>query len=380
MQLSPSTADPTPTPTDAHVDPLLPEIGCYGLAGHSASPGDLVAEAALADRMGIGAMFLSERFALKDAAVMAGAAVAASSRLGVGTAATNHNLRHPLVTATMATTLHRMSGGRYALGLGRGIPILQDIMGLPRITNAQLEDVVGIYRTLWHGGTVAGHDGPAGNYPYLVQDSSFDEDIPILFTAMGPRSLELAGRLADAVVLHTFFGDEATSRAVERVRAGAESAGRDPASVRVWSVMATIDEQLDEVDQLRKLAGRLATYLTGYGDLLVAVNGWDPAALERFRTDERVSAFSGALDATDDVDMLRHVRDLLPEEWIGTAAVGSPEHCAERIAGQFALGVDSVILHGATPAELSRVVPAWRARRDGAVFDALPANPGRMAP
>ncbi|MDJ0421545.1 LLM class flavin-dependent oxidoreductase, partial [Dietzia kunjamensis] len=97
---------------------LMPELACYGLAGHSASPADLIAEAARAEELGLGSILLSERFALKDAAVMAGAAVAATSRIGVGTAATNHNTRHPLVTATMATTLHRMSGGRYAFGPG----------------------------------------------------------------------------------------------------------------------------------------------------------------------------------------------------------------------------------------------------------------------
>ena len=48
-------------------------------------------------------------------------------------------------------------------------------MGLPRVTGAQLEDAVGIYRTLWSGGSVVGHDGPAGSFPYLSQDSSFDE-------------------------------------------------------------------------------------------------------------------------------------------------------------------------------------------------------------
>jgi len=358
---------------------LMPEIGCYGLAGHSATPADLPVEAREAERIGLGAMFLSERFALKDAAVMAGAVAAATSRIGIGTAATNHNLRHPLVTATMATTLHRMSGGRYALGLGRGIPILQDIMGLPHITSAQLTDVVGIYRTLWHGGTVAGHDGPAGSYPYLVQDPSFDEDVPILFTAMGERSLELAGALADGVVLHTFFSDKTTAAAVAAVRRGAERAGRDPATVRVWSVLATIDDALDERAVLRKLAGRLATYLTGYGDLLVRVNGWDPAELQRFRSDERVAAHSGALDASDDLDLLRHLADVLPDEWLHTAAVGSPEHCAEAVGRQFDLGVDSVVLHGATPAELEDVVAAWSQRRDAQRFDGLPANPGHSA-
>ncbi|MFN3602623.1 MAG: TIGR03857 family LLM class F420-dependent oxidoreductase [Dietzia sp.] len=360
------------------VDPLMPELACYGLAGHSASPADLIVEAARAEELGLGSILLSERFALKDAAVMAGAAVAATTRIGVGTAATNHNTRHPLVTATMATTLHRMSGGRYAFGLGRGIPLLFDIMGLPHVTSAQLEDAVGIYRTLWRGGSVAGHDGPAGSYPYLVQDSSFDEDIPVLLMAMGDNSLRLAGRIADGVVLHTFMSDTAVERSVRLVREAAERAGRDPARVRIWSVMATIEDSLDETARLRKLVGRLATYLTGYGDVLVRVNGWDPAGLERFRTDERLSAHSGALDATDDLDLLRHARDVLPDEWLACAAVGSADHCADRIEGQLALGADSVVLHGATPDELAPVLAAWRLRRDPRRFDHLSTNPGRL--
>ena len=111
-------------------------------------------------------MFLSERFNVKDAGVLAGRGGAPSpTRLGIATAATNHNTRHPLVTATMATTLHRLSGGRYALGLGRGFDLLFDVMGLPRVTGAQLEDAIGIYRTLWHGEVRAGHDGPGRALP-----------------------------------------------------------------------------------------------------------------------------------------------------------------------------------------------------------------------
>jgi probable F420-dependent oxidoreductase len=357
----------------------MPELACYGLAGHSASPADLIAEAARAEELGLGSILLSERFALKDAAVMAGAAVAATSRIGVGTAATNHNTRHPLVTATMATTLHRMSGGRYAFGLGRGISLLFDIMGLPHVTSAQLEDAIGIYRTLWGGGAVVGHDGPAGSYPYLMQDASFDEDIPVLMMAMGDNQLRLAGRIADGVVLHTFMSDAAVQRCVRLVRESAEQAGRDPAGVRIWSVMATIEDSLDETARLRKLVGRLATYLTGYGDVLVRVNGWDRAELEAFRADERLSSHSGALDATDDLDLLRHAREVLPDAWLATAAVGSAAQCADRIEGQLALGADSVVLHGATPDELAPVLTEWRRRRDPDRFAHLEPNPGRIS-
>jgi alkanesulfonate monooxygenase SsuD/methylene tetrahydromethanopterin reductase-like flavin-dependent oxidoreductase (luciferase family) len=54
----------------------------------------------------LSAVFLSERFNVKDAAVLAGAAGAVSSQTGIATAATDHNTRHPLVTATMATSMH----------------------------------------------------------------------------------------------------------------------------------------------------------------------------------------------------------------------------------------------------------------------------------
>ncbi len=302
----------------------LPELACYGLAGHTDQPADLLDEVRYAEELGLGSVFLSERFNLKDAGVLAGAAAAATTRLGIATAATNHNTRHPLVTATMATTLHRLSGGRYALGLGRGFDLLFDVMGLPRVTGAQLEDAIGIYRRLWHG-EAFGHDGPAGSYPYLSQDKAFDEDVPVLMMAIGPKSLELAGRVADGVVLHTFFTDETLARAVRTVREAAERAGRDPAEVRIWSVLATVSDEIEEEQRLRKLVGRLATYLQGYGEVLVRANRWDVADLERFRADDLVQGYPGAFDAVGTVAELTHLRGVLPAAWLAASATGSPD-------------------------------------------------------
>jgi probable F420-dependent oxidoreductase len=356
----------------------LTELGFYGLAGHSSSPGDLLDEVRQAEDLGLGSVFLSERFNVKDAAVLSGAAGAASASLGIATAATNHNTRHPMVTATMSTTMHRLTGGRFCLGLGRGFDPLFDIMGLPRITSAQMDDVIGILRRLWHGEAIFGHDGPAGKFPLLSQDASFDEDIPVLMVALGEKTLERAGRVVDAVVLHTFFSDEATANSVAAVRRGAEQAGRDPASVRVWSVLATVGDHLDHDLRMKKLIGRLSTYLQGYGDVLVRTNGWDPAVLTRFRADEVVSSVPGAIDALATTEQLEYLATILPDEWTASAATGTPEQCAATVAAQFDLGVDSVIMHGATPGELAPVVEAYRAVRP-ASHDSLPANPGWMA-
>jgi probable F420-dependent oxidoreductase len=356
------------------VNEPLPELGFYALAGHSDSPADLVEEVRLADELGLGSAFVSERFNTKDASTLCGAAAAVSTRLGIATAATNHNTRHPLVTATFASTMHRMTTGRFALGLGRGFDRLFGAMGLPPVTGSQLEDVADVLRRLWRGEAVADHDGPAGRFPFLQQDPTFDEHIPLLVVAMGERTFELAGRCMDALVLHTFFSDAAVERAVAAVRRGADQAGRDPGDVRIWSVLATVGDHIDEDLRLKKTVGRLGSYLRGYGDVLVRANGWDPAVLERWRADPQVQSFQGAIDARATTVELEHFATLLPDEWLAVAATGTPEQCAAAIGRQLDLGVDSVILHGATPAELAPILPAYRAvRRPG---PDLPANPG----
>ena len=109
----------------------LAELGFYTLAGHTNSPRDLVDEVVEAERLGLGTAFISERFNVKDAATLSGAAGAVSSRIQVATGATNHNTRHPMVTATFAMTMQRLTAGRFTLGLGRGFDALFDVMGLP---------------------------------------------------------------------------------------------------------------------------------------------------------------------------------------------------------------------------------------------------------
>lgn len=351
------------------------ELGCYGLAGHVDDPRVLLDEVRDAERIGLGSVFLSERFNVKEAATLTGAAAAVSEEVGIATGVTNTPTRHPLVTAAWATTMHRLTRGRFALGIGRGIAPLTDIMGIPRITMAQMEDAVGLYRRLWRGEAVFGHDGPAGRYPLLVLDPTFDEDIPVMAAALGVKTMRWAGRVVDGVILHTFVTDEALARCVAEVRAGAEEAGRDPSSVRVWAVLATLHEP-DEERHLRGITGRMATYLQAYGDALVTLNGWDPAVLERFRSDEVVASVPGAIDAKATIDQLRHIAGLIPESWL-PAAVGSADACAVRVLDQLDAGADGVILHGSAPAALAPVVDAYRERRPPGRFAGRVANPAR---
>jgi probable F420-dependent oxidoreductase len=341
---------------------MRPELGFYALAGAPPTARTILEEVREGEALGLGTAWVSERWNVKEAASLTGAAGAVTERLRIGTAATNHTTRHPIITASWASTMHSLTGGRFVLGLGRGVRPLFDAFGMAPITTAQLEDVAGLLRRLWRGETVVDHDGPAGRFPMLRLDERFDLHVPLALTAFGPQTLALAGRAFDEVVLHTFFTDETLVRCVATVKRAAEEAGRDPAAVRVWSVFATVGDHLPEEVRLKKTVGRLATYLQLYGDLMVTTNRWDPEVLRRFRADPVVQGFGRRLvDAGATQEELEHLATLLPDAWLAPAATGAPERCARAVRGQLDLGADAVVLHGATPAELRPVVEAYDA-------------------
>ncbi len=344
------------------ITPILDELGFYAVGGQPRSSRQIIQEVIDGEALGLGTAFISERYNRKEAVTLSGAAGAVTERITIETGATNHNTRHPIVTAGYALTMQSLTNGRFVLGLGRGIAKMQDAFGMPRITTAQLEDFAGLMRRLFRGETIVGHDGPAGSWPVLSLDPTLDEHLPMSIVAFGPNTLDLAGRCFDEVVLHTFFTDETTARCVQRVKQAAEQAGRDPSSVKVWSCFATVGDWIPEDLRLLKLVGRLGSYLEGYGELLVRTNGWDLAVLERFRADPVVQSIRG-IDSTATNDQLEHIATLIPVEWLAPAAVGEPRQCVAAIRKQLELGCDAVIMHGATPAELRPIVEEYRSGR-----------------
>jgi probable F420-dependent oxidoreductase len=338
---------------------VFPELGCYLLPGHTRTPADAIAEAREAERLGIGTAWLSERFDVKEAGVICAAALAVTTRLRVATAATNVHTRHPLVLASMCSSLHYLSGGRFALGLARGVGIRDQLMGLPRVSNAQLADTLDVLRTLWRGGSVMGHDGPAGKLPWLSLGNWVAADIPVFFVGFGAGSLRFAGAHFDGVHLHTFITPAGLRRAIACVREGAEAAGRDPASVKVWSVLATCLDPTP-ADRLRRLVARMATYLQapGYAEHLVALNGWDREVLDAFRASPVVRAVPGAIDSVATPEQLEAIAELIPDGWL-PAASGSALDCARAWRAELDAGVDGVVIHGSTAAEVAPALEAY---------------------
>jgi len=341
----------------------FPELDCYLLPGHTQTPADAIDQARDAEAAGLGRVWLSERYDVKEAGVICSAALAVTERIKVATAATNLHTRHPLLLASLCTSLHYLSKGRFELGLSRGIAVRNHMMGIEGVNNAMLEDGVGLLRRLFQGEKIVGHDGPMGAMPYLSMGDWIDADIPIHFVGFGARSLRFAGKHFDGVHLHTFISLEGLRRAKALIQEGAEEAGRDPDAVKITTVCATALEP-DRKAHLKKLIARMATYMQAphYAEFLVELNGWDPEVLKAFREADVVKSIPGGIDSVATFEQLEEIEELIPEEWF-PAAVGSAEDCARYWLSELDNGADSVCIHGSTAREVAPALEAYEKLR-----------------
>jgi 5,10-methylenetetrahydromethanopterin reductase len=206
------------------------------VASHSGLAPARVGElASAAERAGFGAVFVAEGHG--DALAMCHPVAAATSRVRVGTAITNSALRPPVLAAKTAAQLDHAAGGRFVLGLGVGNPVMNGRFGIaPFPPLRMIEEYVAVVRAVLAGST-AGYAGTMFRTGMVPLDSPpARRDLPIYLGALGPRMLELAGRVADGVVLNLMSPAQA-GEAAGLVRAAAAAAGRDPAAVEVVCVV-----------------------------------------------------------------------------------------------------------------------------------------------
>ena len=354
----------------------FPELGFYGLPGHTRTPRDILGQVQEAERLGIGNVMISERTDYKEIAAICGACAAVTESIFIGTSGTNLNTRHPVITGSMGSTLNRLSEGRFALGLAKGMALRWQAWGLDHPTFAREREFVDLLRRLWKGETITGYQGALGEFAQIGIAPYLDEDIPVLYVGFGPKSLTHAGQIYDGAHLHTFMSDEALSNAVAQVRAGEKAAGKEPGRAKVWSVFATACE-LSEEKYLKYIIARLTTYLQipGYGDMLVAINGWDPEVLARFRTHPSVTSVGGLIDSVATTQQIAEIEKLIPDSW-RPAAVGNARECAQRWLDQFKAGADGIIIHASTPDEFEPVLVEYQKIRPNELFEGRTNRPG----
>ena len=151
----------------------------------------------------------------------------ATERLRLGTCVTNPATREPTVTASAIATLNDISGGRMDLGIGRG-DSARRVLGKGPTSMAMLEETAQLIRDLAEGKRVE-YEGT-----WLELEWAPKYDVPLWIAGYGPRAMELAGRIADGIMIQ--LADPDLIRwFVGQVRDAARAAGRDPAEIRVMA-------------------------------------------------------------------------------------------------------------------------------------------------
>jgi 5,10-methylenetetrahydromethanopterin reductase len=154
------------------------------------------------------------------------AAAQATSRLALGTWVTNPITRHPVVTASAAATLDELAAGRTYIGIGAGATGVWHL-GLDAATLRQLERYVAALRELLTNGRTS-WDGRTARLDWRRRA------IPIIVAAHGPKSLRLAGRIADGVIVGLGVTREAVAGSLEILDSAAAEVGRSVADLDVW--------------------------------------------------------------------------------------------------------------------------------------------------
>ena len=151
----------------------------------------------------------------------------ATDRLRLGTCVTNPATREPTVTASVLATLNEISEGRMDLGIGRG-DSARRVLGKGPTSMAMLEEAALLIRDLAEGKR-AEYEGT-----WLQLDWAPRYRLPLWIAGYGPRAMELAGKIADGIMIQ--LADPDLIRwFVSQVHDSARKAGRDPAAIKVMA-------------------------------------------------------------------------------------------------------------------------------------------------
>lgn len=283
------------------------------------TPSETVECVRRAESLGYESAWVAEGHAGDQFAILAACATS-TTRILLGTAISSVFVRSAPTIAMAAATVDELSSGRFILGLGTSHrEQVEPEHGVPfdRPT-ARLRDTVAIVRGLFADGGVS-HRGET------VTIERFDlwfpprrPRIPIYVAALFPKMMEIAGEIADGVLL-TWPTLEAPGRAAEHVARGATRAGRPPETIDVASLVPCVvaDTRREALEQMRPSVAFYGGYFPRYNRLLAASGFPDVAA-----------AIKADWDAGNRDAAVRRVPDALID---AVAIAGTAEQCRERL-------------------------------------------------
>src|SRR5258708_40341635 len=168
----------------------------------------------------------------RDTYVLLAAAARATERITLGTLLANPINRHASVTAGSIATIDELAPGRVLLGWGVGDTAVR-LAGLRPARVKELEDSTRLMRALLDGEAVDVGAARPARLPH-------HRPVPIWIAAGGPRTLRMAGSVADGVFIRVGTHAANITKSIEEIRAGAAAAGRDPSTVGLGAVFHTV--------------------------------------------------------------------------------------------------------------------------------------------
>ncbi len=170
--------------------------------------------------------------------------------IGLGTAVVPTYPRHPMALAAQARTLQQVAGGRFTLGIGLSHQIvIEGMLGMKWGEVRHLREYLSILMPLLNA-EPADFAGETLTGKLTLNIPS--EPVPVVVAALGPKLLDLAGRLTDGTTTWMTGLETLRDHVVPSIRTAAASAGRpDPQVVAALPIAVT-----DDPDAARKVAAK----------------------------------------------------------------------------------------------------------------------------
>jgi len=286
-----------------------------------------------------GAGILDSQLLCRDAFITLALAASQTSRLKLFPAVTNSFTRHVSVLAGGLQSAEELAPGRVQCVIGTGYTSANTIGRRPA-TLAEMRQAIVEIKALLNGEAVSFH-GTSGRLQFAAR-----RPIPVLMAASGPRSIELAGEIADGVMLLVGFTPGIVSAALERLEQGAKRSGRRLDDLEIiWAVRTGTASTTEE-------ARRQARPTAVHWGLLHAGGHWlqhaglqlpeleIPQAVRDIYPDlGHATNWEEGIAATSFVpdDVIEQLCDAL-------GLVGTPEYCAQRIEEMSRHGVRNLYL------------------------------------
>lgn len=296
------------------------------------------------ERYGVDSLWHDESLWYRGTISLLAACAATTERLRLGVASVNPYTAHPSHFAMQYATLADLSQGRAVAALGSGVESWISQLGMTwRLPRTSVKEAIEIARGLLNGDTVT-YAGQVFTLDEVQMGAPPHFRTPLFWGAMGDRSIETAGAVADGWVVSAMEPAGYVERGMAVLAEGAAAAGRDHRAMEVvqYQVFACDPDAAVAVAQAKDL---IALLFRLEFDFCVG-------------QESLMKALSADLDGISTADYARVMQRLadgvppdtaIPDELVAqTAIAGTPEQCAEQLQRFEALGVTETGLLSAT--------------------------------